>query len=126
MNTHHSMKGIITGIIGPVVDIHFKKERPTIGDALVIESSDTHGRITLEVASHLGLDHVRAISMNETAGLSRGETVAATGAPISVPVGEATLGRLMNVLGDTVDGKPALSSSTPRLPIHRAPPAFDE
>ncbi len=127
------MNGIITEIIGPVVDIHFPSkdgvagaQRPAIGDALIIDKSDSHGRITLEVASHLGLDRVRAISMNETAGLARGATVAATGAPISVPVGEATLGRLFNVLGETVDGKDALPADTPRLPIHRAAPSYDE
>src|SRR6185369_3410519 len=103
MNSTNSMNGIITEIIGPVVDVHFKDSRPAIQDALVIEKTDTHGRIVLEVASHLGLDRVRAISMNETAGLARGEEVKATGAPISVPVGEATLGRLFNVLGETVD-----------------------
>jgi len=125
------MNGTITEIIGPVVDIHFPVEhgqhkQPAIGDALVIEKSDSHGRITLEVASHLGLDRVRAISMNETAGLARGTKVSATGAPISVPVGEATLGRLFNVLGEPVDGKGAMTADTPRLPIHRAPPSYDE
>ncbi len=118
--------GTITEIIGPVVDVHFGENRPAVGDALVVERSGTHGKLTLEVASHLGMDRVRAISMNETAGLSRGEKVAATGAPISVPVGEAALGRLFNVLGDTVDGKEALSAKTPKLPIHRMPPSFDE
>ncbi len=123
------MNGIITEIIGPVVDVHFaqgKESRPAIGDALIIEKTDSHGRLTLEVASHLGLDRVRAISMNETAGLVRGESVRATGAPISVPVGEAVLGRLFNVLGDTVDGLEPLAPSVKRLPIHRAPPTFDE
>ncbi|HUY05570.1 MAG TPA: F0F1 ATP synthase subunit beta [Candidatus Paceibacterota bacterium] len=118
--------GIITEIIGPVVDIHFKESRPAIGDALIIEKNDAHGRLTLEVASHLGLDRVRAISMNETAGLARGEAVTATGAPISVPVGEATLGRLFNVLGEPVDGKGPMAAGVMRLPIHRAPPTFDE
>ncbi len=125
------MKGVITEIIGPVVDIHFpaetgKEHRPAILDALVVESTESHGKLTLEVASHLGLDRVRAISMNETSGLARGEQVTATGAPISVPVGEATLGRLFNVLGDAVDGKTAVESSVPKLPIHRMPPTFDE
>ncbi|MSU74439.1 F0F1 ATP synthase subunit beta [Candidatus Kaiserbacteria bacterium] len=120
------MKGIITEIIGPVVDAHFKESLPAIGDALVIEKNDIHGRIVLEVASHQGLDRVRTISMNETAGLARGEEVQATGAPILVPVGEATLGRLFNVLGETVDGKEAIPTSVKRLPIHRAPPAFHE
>src|SRR3989338_1087539 len=119
-------KGIITEIIGPIVDVHFKESRPSIGDALIIEKSDSHGRITLEVSSHLGLDRVRAISMNETSGLARGEEVAATGAPISVPVGEETLGRLFNVLGETVDGKEPIAAGVRRLPVHRAPPTFDE
>jgi F-type H+-transporting ATPase subunit beta len=125
------MNGTITEIIGPVVDIHFAVEsgqhkQPAIGDALIIAKGDAHGRIMLEVASHLGLDRVRAISMNETAGLARGMNVTATGAPISVPVGEATLGRLFNVLGEPVDGKGAMAEDTPRLPIHRAPPSYDE
>jgi F-type H+-transporting ATPase subunit beta len=130
------MNGIITEIIGPVVDVHFPPKhneakgvaeaRPSIGDAIVIEKNDAHGRITLEVASHLGLDRVRAISMNETAGLARGETVIATGSPIMVPVGEATLGRLFNVLGDPVDGKGPMAKDVKRLPIHRAPPTFDQ
>lgn len=119
-------QGTITEIIGPIVDVHFEKDRPAIEDALVIEANDRHGRITLEVASHLGLDRVRAISMNETAGLARKEKATATGAPISVPVGEKSLGRLFNVLGEPIDGKGAIASDVPRLPIHRQPPAFDE
>ncbi|MHB1769823.1 MAG: F0F1 ATP synthase subunit beta [Minisyncoccota bacterium] len=120
------MSGTITEIIGPVVDVYFKESRPSIGDALVIEGAGTHGRITLEVAAHLGLDRVRTIAMNETAGLARGETVRATGAPIKVPVGEATLGRLFNVLGEPVDGKGPMAEDAKRLPIHRSAPAFDE
>jgi F-type H+-transporting ATPase subunit beta len=118
--------GTVTEVIGPIVDVYFEKSRPPIGDALVIEKEGLHGRITLEVAAHLGLDRVRTISMNETAGLSRGEGVFATGAPISVPVGEASLGRLFNVLGETIDGKESIPASVKRLPIHRDPPAFDE
>ncbi len=130
-NTHAMEKdltraGTITEIIGPVVDVHFKDARPAIGDALVVQGSESHGRITLEVASHLGLDRVRAIAMNETSGLSRGEQAHAQGAPISVPVGEAALGRLFNVLGEAIDGKEPLATDVPRLPIHRMPPAFDE
>jgi F-type H+-transporting ATPase subunit beta len=120
------MNGTITQVIGPVVDVHFPDGRPAIQDALVIEANEVHGRITLEVASHLGLDRVRAISMNETAGLARGASVRATGAAISVPVGENALGRLFNVLGEPVDGKGPVDANTPRLPIHRQPPAFDE
>ncbi|HRH23966.1 MAG TPA: F0F1 ATP synthase subunit beta, partial [Candidatus Paceibacterota bacterium] len=118
--------GTITEVIGPVVDVHFEENRPAIGDALVIEKAGEHGRITLEVASHLGLDRVRAISMNETAGLSRGEKAEATGAPISVPVGEVALGRLFNVLGEAIDGKAPIAKDAKRLPIHRDPPGFDE
>ena len=118
--------GTVAVVIGPVVDVHFPENRPMVSEALVIEKNDQHGRITLEVASHLGLDRVRTISMNETAGLARGEKVAATGAPISVPVGEAALGRLFNVLGEPVDGKAPIAKDAPRLPIHRDPPAFDE
>jgi len=120
------MKGTVTEVIGPVVDVYFEKSRPAIGEALVIEKGDHHDRITLEVASHLGMDRVRTISMNETAGLARGISVHSTGAPISVPVGEVALGRLFNVLGEPVDGKGAIDAKAPRLPIHREPPTFDE
>ncbi len=118
--------GTITEVIGPVVDVHFADNRPAIQDALIIEAKGQHGRIVLEVASHLGLDRVRCIAMSDTAGLSRGETVTPTGAPISVPVGPAALGRLFNVLGEPVDGLGDIPSDSPRLPIHRAPPSFDE
>lgn len=118
--------GTITEVIGPVVDVHFEKDRPMIGEALTIEARGQHKRITLEVASHVGLDRVRTIAMSDTGGLSRGETATATGAPISVPVGEASLGRLFNVLGEPVDGKGDIPEGTPRLPIHRQPPSFDE
>jgi F-type H+-transporting ATPase subunit beta len=118
--------GTITQIIGPIVDVHFEEKRPAIQHALVIEATASHGRIVLEVASHLGLDRVRTISMKETAGLARGEKVQATGAAISVPVGEAALGRLFNVLGEAIDGKGAIPESVKRLPIHRQPPSFAE
>ncbi|MDB5245006.1 MAG: synthase beta subunit [Parcubacteria group bacterium] len=118
--------GTITEIIGPVVDVHFAEKRPAIEDALVIEANDMHGRITLEVAAHIGLDRVRTIAMTETAGLSRGETATATGSPISVPVGTEVLGRLFNVLGETIDGKEVIPAAVKRLPIHRNPPRFDE
>lgn len=126
MSTTHKGKGVVTEVIGPVVDIHFTESRPNIYDALVIEANDVHGRIVLEVAAHIGFDRVRAISMSDTAGLSRGENVSATGAPISVPVGEEALGRLFNVLGETIDGKESLPATVARLPIHRDPPTFEE
>jgi F-type H+-transporting ATPase subunit beta len=122
--------GTITEVIGPVVDVHFATERPAIREALVVETqqneSGGHGRIVLEVATHLGLDRVRTIAMSDTAGLSRGETVTASGAPISAPVGDASLGRLFNVLGETIDGKGAIAANAERLPIHRNPPSFEE
>ena len=118
--------GTITEVIGPIVDVHFEKNRPAIQEALVIEAKGEHKRIVLEVASHLGMDRVRTIAMSDTAGLSRGESATATGAPISVPVGTDALGRLFNVLGDPIDGKGAIAASTPRLPIHREPPSFEE
>ncbi|MBU0750156.1 F0F1 ATP synthase subunit beta [Patescibacteria group bacterium] len=118
--------GTITEVIGPIVDVHFPENRPAIQDALIIEPMGEHGRIVLEVASHLGLDRIRAIAMSDTAGLARGETVTATGAPISVPVGPNALGRLFNVLGEPVDGLGEIPADAPRLPIHRMPPSFDE
>ncbi len=118
--------GKIVEIIGPVVDVYFEKERPEIGEALRISKGESYGEIVLEVAAHLGLDRVRTISMNETAGLTRGVEVKATGAPISVPVGEASLGRLFNVLGETIDGESPLPETTKKLPIHRTPPSFDQ
>ncbi len=118
--------GTITEVIGPIVDVHFPENRPAIEEALVIEKNDMHDRIVLEVASHLGQDRVRCIAMSDTAGLARSEKATATGAAISVPVGPAALGRLFNVLGETVDGKPEIPASSPRLPIHRMPPSFDE
>jgi F-type H+-transporting ATPase subunit beta len=118
--------GTITEVIGPIVDVHFEKDRPAIQEALVIPANDQHGEITLEVAAHLGLDRVRTISMTDTAGLARAEKASATGAPISVPVGENSLGRLFNVLGEAIDGGAAIPANSPRLPIHRQPPSFDE
>lgn len=120
------MKGTITEIIGPVVDVVFDDTLPAIGDALILESNDEHARIVLEVAQHLGSNRVRTIAMNATAGIARGEEVSATGAPISVPVGDVSLGRLFNVLGEPIDGKEAIKKEAPRLPIHRAAPSFDE
>jgi F-type H+-transporting ATPase subunit beta len=116
--------GIITQIIGPVVDVHFKDGGvPALLSALTVEcQGDT---LTLEVAQHVGLDRVRAIAMQDTQGLTRGMTVVDTGAPISVPVGEQSLGRLFNVLGTTLDGKGALKGGATRA-IHQDAPAFTE
>lgn len=116
-------KGTIKQIIGPVVDVYFKDELPAIKTALIVE--DGKKKLVLEVAQHIGLNRVRAISMADTAGLSRGLEVVNTGAPISVPVGEPSLGRLFNVLGETVDGGKQITGSK-TLPIHRSAPTFAE
>jgi len=116
--------GTITQIIGPVVDVHFKDGVPALQNALTVakEGGET---ITLEVAQHVGLDRVRAIAMEDTQGLVRGMAVADTGAAIAVPVGTDSLGRLFNVLGQTLDGKGALTA-TPTRTIHQEAPAFVE
>jgi F-type H+-transporting ATPase subunit beta len=116
------MKGIITQVIGPVVDVRFDSGLPAIQNALHVKHKGE--TLTLEVAQHLGLNRVRCIAMQDTAGLSRDLEVTDTGAPISVPVGEAALGRMFNVIGDPIDGKEAAPKNAPRLPIHRHPPAF--
>ena len=115
--------GTITQIIGPIVDIHFPDGVPDLLNALTLENDGK--TITLEVAQHVGLDRVRAISMEDTQGLMRGLSVTDTGAPISVPVGEDSLGRLFNVLGNTLDGKEELTN-TKRRAIHQDAPAFTE
>jgi len=115
------MKGIITQIIGPVVDVRFDEKLPPIKNALTVKHGKT--TLTLEVAQHLGLNRVRCISMGDTAGLPRDLEVTDTGAPISVPVGEASLGRMFNVVGDPIDGMDAPKNPT-RNPIHAEAPAF--
>lgn len=114
--------GKITQIVGVVVDAEFTGDIPAIYDALLIE---TEGRtVTLEVAQHLDESTVRAIALSSTDGLKRGAEVVATGAPISVPVGEATQGRMFNVTGDAIDGKETPKGLT--SPIHRPAPSLDE
>lgn len=117
-------KGIIKQIIGPVVDIHFADGVPNLKNALTVTREDG-SVVTMEVAQHVGLDRVRAIAMDDTQGLMRDMVVEDTGAYISVPVGEKSLGRLMNVLGTTLDGKGDITDA-PTLPIHREAPHFTE
>ena len=123
MNTH-ATQGTITQIIGPIIDVYFENTIPNLGFALTV-THENGSVITLEVAQHLGGNRVRTIAMQDTAGLTRGLTVTNSGAPISVPVGEMALGRLMNVLGEPLDGKGAITDA-PRLPIHRHAPHFTE
>ena len=116
--------GTITQIIGPVVDAQFEEGKvPAIRNALTLEHEGK--TITLEVAQHIGLDRVRCISMNETAGLTRGTEVKDTGAAISVPVGEASLGRMFSVVGEPIDGQDAPKDAK-RSPIHAEPPVFEK
>lgn len=124
MNTTTKKIGTVTQIIGPIIDAHFEAGVPKLGFALEIKKEDGT-KLTVEVAQHLGGNRVRTIAMQDTAGLTRGLSIEDTGAPISVPVGEKALGRLMNVLGETLDGKGDITDA-PKLPIHRKAPHFTE
>ncbi|HSW97574.1 MAG TPA: F0F1 ATP synthase subunit beta, partial [Candidatus Saccharimonadales bacterium] len=117
-------KGIIIKIAGPVVDVRFENEVPQINEALIIRL-DNKETLTLEVAFAIGDKEVKALALGSTDGLSRGMEVERTGAPISVPVGEITLGRIFNVLGQTIDDqKPLEGKDIQYEPIHKAPPAL--
>ena len=116
--------GKITQIIGAVLDVKFSEGNlPEINEAIKIQNHDKE--LIVEVAQHLGDDTVRCIAMGPTDGLVRGMDAEATGAPISVPVGENTLGRMFNVLGNPIDEKPA-PKGVEYMPIHRKPPKFEE
>lgn len=115
--------GHIIQIVGVVIDVEFKDSAlPAMYDALHIKQGDR--TITLEVAQHLDERTVRAIALSSTDGLKRGQDVEATGAPISVPVGDETQGRMFNVTGDPIDAQPAPKGK--KSPIHRQPPALTE
>jgi F-type H+-transporting ATPase subunit beta len=114
--------GKIIEIKGVVLDAVFPDRLPEILTALEIELPT--GTLVAEVQQHLGDDRVRAVAMDSTDGLARGVDVVDTGAPISVPVGQATLGRLWNVIGQPIDEKEDAPADTERWPIHRDPPAF--
>jgi len=118
-----SKKGKITQIIGAVVDVNFESELPEIYTALEVNNSGN--KLTLEVAQHLGENDVRTIAMDATEGLKRGDEVINTGAPISVPVGPETLGRIINVVGESIDEKGEVKTKE-KWPIHRAAPKFTD
>jgi len=122
-----STQGKIIQVIGPVVDVEFPPGKlPTILNALTLTNpniSSEKDNLTLEVAQHLGESVVRAIAMDSTEGLVRGTLVTDTGSPIMMPVGTATLGRILNVVGKPIDEKGPVNAQR-RLPIHRLPPAF--
>ncbi len=126
------MKGRVTQVTGPVVDVQFERGHlPNINNAITIsEKAQTEGEVsidlTLEVALHLGDDTVRTVAMSSTDGLVRGTEVLDTGRPISVPVGDVTLGRVFNVLGENIDLDEEIAADAPRNPIHRQAPEYDE
>ncbi|NHQ74622.1 F0F1 ATP synthase subunit beta [Roseovarius gahaiensis] len=116
-------KGTITQVIGAVVDVHFDDHLPEILNAL--ETDNNGKRLVLEVAQHLGENTVRTIAMDATEGLVRGQEVGDTGGPITIPVGDVTLGRILNVIGEPVDeGEPIKAKET--RPIHAEAPEFQE
>ncbi len=122
--------GKVLQVMGPVVDVYFENEMPSTYNALTvkIKDKDNHGvpiDLTLEVSLFLGGNTVRCIAMDSTDGLVRGMPVTDTGSPITVPVGNVTLGRVFNVLGDAIDGNP-LEGKFKRLPIHRPAPVLED
>src|SRR5687768_17637283 len=120
--------GKVVEIKGVVIDAVFTENLPAIYNALSIAMPGVGGAegttLIAEVQQHLGDDRVRAVAMDSTDGLARGVDVVDTGAPISVPVGDTTLGRIWNVIGEPIDSKEAAGKDVERWPIHRDPPAF--
>ena len=125
-------KGYIVQVMGPVVDVKFEEGKlPKINNALKVKvpaalNNGIEINLTLEVASHIGDNTVRTIAMDATEGLVRGMEVEDTTNPIMVPVGEVTLGRIFNVLGDAIDGKEEIPADVKKMPIHRNPPSLEE
>ncbi|MEE4302182.1 MAG: F0F1 ATP synthase subunit beta, partial [Pseudomonadales bacterium] len=114
--------GRIVQVIGAVIDVEFPRENvPKVYDALRVAGHD----LTIEVQQHLGDGVVRGIAMGSSEGIGRGLEVENTGAPINVPVGEETLGRIMNVLGEPIDEKGPVNAKE-TLPIHRAAPSYED
>ena len=121
MSTSANVKGQISQVIGAVVDVEFDGQLPSILNAL--ETENNGSRLVLEVAQHLGENTVRTIAMDSTEGLVRGQDVVDTGGPIVVPVGPATLGRIMNVIGEPIDERGPVETEL-RAPIHASAPEF--
>ena len=118
--------GTIVQVIGPSVDIRFKPEElPKLENAVKVEDKSRNIDLTLEVAQHIGDNVVRCIALASTDGLVRGMPAEDTGGPISVPVGEETLGRIFNLLGKPIDQKGEVKAKRFK-PIHRQPPSFEE
>ncbi len=120
-------EGFIVQVIGPSVDVQFPNDAlPRLTNAVKIEEKGKGINLTLEVAQHVGNNVVRCIALGSSEGLVRGMKVKDTGAPISVPVGPQSLGRIFNILGEPIDEKGPVADPNKRLPIHRAPPFFTE
>ncbi|KPJ64334.1 ATP F0F1 synthase subunit beta, partial [candidate division KD3-62 bacterium DG_56] len=118
--------GHVLQVMGPVVDVRFKSEElPELYNALHIPMGHNGDTLVVEVAQHLGNDTVRCVAMAPSEGLKRGVEVTDTGAPITVPVGPQTKGRLFNLLGEAIDGLGPVDAQQ-RYPIHRPPPPFEE
>ena len=120
--------GKVVQVIGPVLDVEFESGHlPELYNALEINATTDSGqniRVTVEVQQHIGRNQVRAVAMSSTDAVVRGMEVVDTGAPISVPVGSAALGRILNVLGEPVDNGAPIPKDAPRWPIHRKRPDF--
>src|SRR6266700_3258376 len=126
MAIHVGAKGKVVQVLGAVVDVEFPAEQlPEIYNELVTQAAGSDIELSLEVEQQLGNNWVRCVAMGPTDGLQRGSTVYDKGQPISVPVGEKTLGRIFNVLGHAIDNKPEVTDS-PRLPIHRPAPGLED
>ncbi len=118
--------GRVVQVIGPTVDLEFDSDNlPAILNAIKIVEADRDINLTVEVAQHIGNNQVRCIAMDSTDGLIRGMPATDTGAPISVPVGKQSLGRLFNLLGEPIDAKDPLAEPDKLAPIHRAPPSLE-
>ena len=118
-------KGKVVQVIGTVVDVEFQAEElPVIYSAVELENEGE--RLVLEVEQHVGNSWARCLALGATEGLARGTEVTDTGSPVTVPVGQGSLGRLMNVLGDPIDGGEPIPADAERWPIHRKAPSFDE
>jgi len=119
--------GRVVQVIGPTVDLEFDSDNlPAILNAIKIVEADRDIDLTVEVAQHIGNNQVRCIAMDSTDGLIRGMEATDTGAPISVPVGKQSLGRLFNLLGEPIDAKEPMEEPDKRAPIHRAPPSLQD
>ena len=125
MSTQTAVKqsGKVSQVVGVVVDVEFDSGNlPAIYDAIIAKNGKQD--LYLEVAQHLSETSVRAVALGATDGLTRGSLVTGTGSPVQVPIGAETQGRMFNVLGEPIDGKPALKGKT--APIHKLPPALSE